>query len=285
MKTSAWFVIAANCLFSATMPIEAVTIHTGEDVGESVGSAAGNKRLLSELPKSASAFSAFQLALTNIAVETFEGYAASDPVTNIFFGTNSAQIAGGIVVRPQNPPGHTNGQFALSGDQFLSLTQAITVRFSTLQSAFGFFLTDVENTSRNVVLIETNGNRRTYAIPATVPGQLSGGCLFFGIIDRESPFIAVELSGGGPEGYGFDDMMIEQPGQRGVPASIAIDTYAGIAIIGTPQATYRVEISPTVDFMSWETQKIIRLPTSPFLYFDEEAIQGRLHRYYRVIAE
>ncbi|MBL9171769.1 MAG: hypothetical protein JNN07_28830 [Verrucomicrobiales bacterium] len=216
--------------------------------------------------------------------ETFEAFPVSDAVQDLKSGTIGATISGGAIQEPPKSLGHIDGKFALSGDKLLSAKGPITVRFTSPQSAFGLFITDAENDSRDVVLIDSKGERSTYRVPAKIP-QGSSGCIFFGIIDHDRPFVAVEISGSGTEGFGFDDMMIGRIPEVGAPASTRIDTYAGLTIEGTPQTLYRIEVSATPDFVEWFTQTTIRLPTSPFLYIDPQPISTRTRLYYRAIPE
>ncbi len=250
-----------------------VSVYSGEDKGTYRPAEAGKRRYLAELTNSARAFAEFRLNLRGMATESFEGYPTQQATTNklkAHFGTSEAQITGGTVLRPLPSRGHINGQFAISGEQFLSTTNPITIRFAIPQSAFGFFLTDVENNTRNVVLVDTNGVRRSTVVPATLP-QDSGGCIFFGLIDREHPFEEVEISGTGSEGYGFDDMIIEECG--------SVDVAAVVTVRSSSIGPVVIESTASLS-LAWHDRQLINI-TNDTVWTDPNPIEKAGNGFYR----
>ena len=65
------------------------------------------------------------------------------------------------------------------------------------------------------------------------------------------------------------------------PANLAISTYPGITISGTPGLTYLIQYSTTLN-SNWSTLTNLSLPYSPYLWIDTSAtVAGQ--RYYRSI--
>jgi hypothetical protein len=263
------------------------TVFVGMDRGEDKTSSTGRKRPLRELTNSAFAYTNFQLRLRSPLLETLDAYETSQQLTNLSFGTNQAPISGGFLLRNPEPTGHFQGQFAISGNQFLSATGAVTIRFHGPQTAFGFFVTDIENANLDIVRIQMDGERVTNSVPTTNSFLgYSGGSIFFGVIDKEKPFVSVELSGPivlNGEGYAFDNFIIGEPLLRGIPTSLSVNTYSGIQITGTVNALYQILAKADIMSTNWVVLETIIFPSSPYLYFDKTPITNGLERYYKVI--
>jgi hypothetical protein len=161
----------------------------------------------------------FHARLIGTATESFESYSENDAPTTLLFGTNTATLSGTRAVRVFSSSTQTRqGEFPITGSRCLDLAggggQFFTVTFNRPQAAFGFFGTDVEVNELRLVLVAADGGRRTNTVPVTIP-QGTAGAFFFGILDRETPFAAVEFRniGATTDGLGFDDLTIGTPEQ------------------------------------------------------------------------
>jgi hypothetical protein len=94
------------------------------------------------------------------------------------------------------------------------------ITFSTAIAAFGFYATDVGDFAGRLELelTDTAGATSTLMI-GDFTGGASGSLLFFGFIDTAASYTALNfrLTGAGLDFFGFDDMVIGDPGQIGGP--------------------------------------------------------------------
>jgi hypothetical protein len=231
----------------------------------------------------------FYSRLPGVVTEGFEGYPDRSSPTNLFFGTNVATLSGTcIVVTYPDPMGTIDGGFPISGTNAPNLDggsgQFFSITFSAPQAAFGFFVTDVERNQLVLTLVDGLGGRRNIQVPVTRP-QGSGGCFFFGIIDKALPFVTIEFHNVGTQGDGFalDDMTIAVPEQvLPAPAELDAHMYAGLTIAGTVTAQYTIEYAPSPESTNWTTLTNITLPSSPYLWFDTTSTSTQA-RYYRAV--
>jgi hypothetical protein len=63
------------------------------------------------------------------------------------------------------------------------------------------------------------------------------------------------------------------------PASLQLNIYPGLRITGTVGRTYQIQTSP--DMNTWTTRTTVLLTTSPYLWMDQEAVNG--HNFYRAV--
>jgi hypothetical protein len=63
------------------------------------------------------------------------------------------------------------------------------------------------------------------------------------------------------------------------PASLQLNTYPGVQITGTVGRTYQVQSSP--DMSTWTTRATILLPSSPYIWIDQNPING--NQFYRAL--
>lgn len=179
---------------------------------------------VNDVPKPTNLLETFQAAsrfyaqLPGVFTETFEHYSHAAPQT-ILFATTSASLNGDTLLYSySSPDSAVFGGFAFSGTNILGIAggsgQFFTVTFSSPQAAFGFFGADVERNELRLTFVGTNGKRRDIPVPVSRP-QGSGGAFFFGLIDRDSPFTAVEFHNIGPnqDGFDLDDLTIASPEQ------------------------------------------------------------------------
>jgi hypothetical protein len=73
------------------------------------------------------------------------------------------------------------------------------------------------------------------------------------------------------------DISFNQAPQIVPPASLQIQTYAGLQITGTIGRTYQIQTSP--DMKTWTTLSTFLLRASPFVWIDSNPTGG--HLYYR----
>ena len=136
----------------------------------------------------------------------------------------------------------------------------------------------------------------TLSVEATTPaGQLSYQWLFNGtnLLSANNATliltnITVEMAGQysvivtSPYGSVTSDPSIVSI--TGLPASLAIDTYVGIAVTGTVGSKYRIEYTLDLKLTnSWIILTNIVLPTSPFLWIDTGSTNSP-KRYYRALS-
>ena len=172
----------------------------------------------------------FHSRLADVLTESFETYPPGSSPTNLVFGTSTATLSGAsgawVIDTFPDPTQTIDGGFPLTGTNALGLYggtgQFLTLTFNVPQAAFGFFGSDVEVNQLHLTLVSTNGGRQDIQVPVTTP-QGSGGCFYFGVIDKASPFISVEFHNDGSydDGFDFDDMTIAVP-QQVLPPRLSI---------------------------------------------------------------
>ncbi|MEK7676282.1 MAG: Ig-like domain-containing protein [Verrucomicrobiota bacterium] len=206
---------------SLTVPPDttAPTVYFGEDRSPFPPPPAGpNDVPRLNYPNSQRVAAQFLARLPGVATESFEGLATGSSPTDLTFGTNIATLSGTrlvfTVLDPTMAPG---GGFPTTGTNGISLTVAefgsFTVTFSTPQAAFGFYGTDIEANQFTVRLMHASGEPSDIPVGVVVP-QGSGGVFFFGVIDQDRPFSAVEFQSVGlGETFFFDDLTIALPEQ------------------------------------------------------------------------
>jgi hypothetical protein len=64
-----------------------------------------------------------------------------------------------------------------------------------------------------------------------------------------------------------------------LPANLKLNTYPGLEIVGTVGRTYQIQSSP--DMTNWTTRAALLLPSSPFLWIDQNPITG--NKFYRAV--
>jgi hypothetical protein len=221
MNRSKKQLIAAISILMAIATVHAAPeIIFGEDVSQHPVGGINDVPRPTNITNTLNARAQFFMRLAQgVVTEGFEGYPVGSSPANLVFGTNIATLSGNEFVDTfPAPTWAPYGGFPLSGTNALGLYgnsgQFFTITFSTPQSAFGFFCSDVENNELRFALISSSGDRRNIQVPVTQP-QGSGGCFYFGVIDKDSPFTAVEFhnDGAGDDGFDFDDMTIAIPEQ------------------------------------------------------------------------
>ena len=105
--------------------------------------------------------------------------------------------------------GPSIGRFATSGEKYWENTGDYSIEFSTPIAAFGFYGTDIGDFDGNITLRTENGSIKNYVVPNTRNGP-SGSLLFYGIVDRTSPFQSIQFGNTAPgvDVFGFDDLTV-----------------------------------------------------------------------------
>jgi hypothetical protein len=200
--------VAALCIGSANA---APTVYFGENQSPA-GTVTG-------APVTARA--AFLGALeTNVSSQGFESYAANpgnlvNPLAVTFNGSAgalNATLGGGTfgVVDASFDTGLGRFNTTPGGSQWWLATDSFTITFDTAISAFGFYGTDIGDFAGQLtVTLSGSAGDVAFTIPHTVDGA-DGSLLFWGVIDPDAAWTSVSFgnTGGGLDGFGFDDMVI-----------------------------------------------------------------------------
>jgi hypothetical protein len=243
-------------------------------------------------PNSLAASARFLARLTGVATESFESFAPGSSPTSLTFGATTATCSGYRFIREVTDPTTTiDGDFPTEGIRFLLLYPGdnptagsvyFTITFSAPQAAFGFFATDIEANSFQVVLVHGDGSRQTNAVPVTLP-QGSGGVCYFGVIDEAQPFVAVEFRNIGtqPDGFGFDQLTIGTPEQ--VLPELQIWPAVELGWFAQTGRLYQIQWTPQLPTTQWFSlgSQVLGTGKTNFM-FDSTRAFGR--RFYRVVS-
>jgi len=165
-----------------------------------------------EYPNSIASSKKFQSNLENIHVESFENYEHKEalPLTINFGIAGNATLNGAtnFVYTLEDKNKTVYGEYPISGNNFLVAQGSFNLTFEKEQSAFGFFVTDLEVNSALLIFENNEGMKKSYNIPYT-KSLKSGSAVFWGIIDTDFSFSKVTFAGqNGNDGFGFDDFTI-----------------------------------------------------------------------------
>ena len=281
-------------LLCATSLFAAPDVYFGEDVSTYPVSPPGPDQVSRPvIPNSRRVNAQFLSRISGAVTESFEGMPTDSAPTSLTFGSTTATLSGTRKIFTVPNPAETYlGLFPITGTKLLGLLSEngrpslFTVTFSTPQSAFGFFGSDLERNNFALRLIYQDNTSSSIPVPVTLP-QGSGGAFFFGVIDKLRPFTSVEFMnlGGFNEYFGFDDLTIGVPEQvHPEPPTAGIAMHTGIQITGTVGETYRIEYTLDLTTPNWITLADIVLPTSPYTHFDPVPVSLTPKRFYRVSA-
>ncbi|MCX6879392.1 MAG: hypothetical protein NTW21_37160 [Verrucomicrobia bacterium] len=246
-------------------------------------------------PKSQAVAAQFLARLQGTSTESFESFAPGTTPSNLVFGSVTATLFASaigdcVVDQVLDSRSTSGGGFPSTGTKCLGLLvgraihpeEYFRVSFSSPQSAFGFYGTDVETSSFRLRLARADGSTSDVYPPITVP-QGNAGVFYLGVIDRARPFTSVTFYGTGSvlDGFDFDDLTIGTP-QQVLPLSptLRMTAYQWLEITGTVGATYRIESSTDLTPTSWVTLTSFVLPASPYQWQDTTA-SGVRRRFYR----
>uniref|UniRef100_A0A7R9U166 Uncharacterized protein n=1 Tax=Pinguiococcus pyrenoidosus TaxID=172671 RepID=A0A7R9U166_9STRA len=152
-------------------------------------------------PNADDARDAFFDHLDGVATNGFEEFMLNEetpldlsfPGVMATIGAGSGEIDGG----------NDNGQYAISGDQFLKTQETVTITFDTPIAAFGFYGIDVGDVQGQLTFVAMGmgGDKVEVIIPHTreesdaeEDQKPSGSVLYFGFIDTTNPFISATLT-------------------------------------------------------------------------------------------
>ena len=182
----------------------ALTIFEGEDLATGgIVPPGGN---------AATARQDFINALTGgIAVEDFESFSHGD-AANLSLTPIGGTLMGAGAVDDQTVAASTFGMFPTSGDNYWKVAGNFSVTFGAPIVAFGFFATDIgdHNGDLSVEIRGTTHAVQHSKITANPLGSTNFNVLFWGIIDTDYPFTAVNFLNSNPnaETMGFDDITV-----------------------------------------------------------------------------
>jgi hypothetical protein len=204
-------VLLTITVFNAGQVLGEIEVFFGEDYGP-----ADDYAQLESWPVAESAYSSFLGQIQNVAICDFESNlaGASEPLPINFDGELATLTGRGEICAVANAT--YAGTYPTSGDQFWLVdnpTAPFTVAFTSPQTSFGFFATDVSDFYGTILLRLNDG--REIPVPA-YENWPSGSVLFFGIIDDENPFSSITLVpdtvdhgwGESVDGFGIDDIVI-----------------------------------------------------------------------------
>jgi hypothetical protein len=159
------------------------------------------------------------------------------------------------VLSVTNSTSTLNGAFPLTGTNFVALSggsdQSFTINFSSPESAFGFFGSDIELNELQLTLTATNGAQEVLVVPVTAP-QGSGGCFYYGVIEQAAPFVSIEFKdvGTNQDGFAFDDMTIGTPATL-VQPTLYIQTFIQLHWDTVANAVYQLQHRTSLTNTSW----------------------------------
>ncbi|MBX3747733.1 MAG: serine hydrolase [Verrucomicrobiae bacterium] len=245
------------------------TVFFGEDVSPHPVGGPNVVPRPATLPESSAAAHAFESALEAPQKETFELFQDGDTPGTLVFGDVLATLSGPREVVAVSDPGATfNGVFPISGAKALLLPGGHAghwaIDLSEPGTAVGFYATDLgESAGLQITLVTPDGWRTQIDVPVTRP-QGSGGAFFFGVIDRNHPFVRVELERLGiqADGFGLDDLSLSPVAGTPGTVRLAVRRFGAgeveLSWASTPNRTYRIEYREAVAAGPW-------LPLGPFV--------------------
>ena len=194
----------------------------------------------------ATARASFLAGLSGVSSEGFESFRVGTTAPlNLSFtgsgGTLSADLTGLGVIDNSNVFGRFNT--TPGGNRWWDVSGAFGITFGTAVSAFGFYGTDIGDFAGQITiqLFKETADvipAQALTVANTVNGR-NGSLLFWGFVDRVNAYkkIVFGNTAMGYDGFGFDDMVIGDPGQVcgancptiPEPGSLAL---AGLALAG-----------------------------------------------------
>jgi hypothetical protein len=231
----------------------------------------------------------FYARLIGTGTESFEGYSENGQPTTLIFGTNTATLSGTRAARVFSSPTETRqGLFPITGSRALDLAggggQFFTVTFNRPHAAFGFFGTDIEVNELRLVLVAADGGRRTNTVPVTIP-QGTAGAFFFGVLDRDTPFAAVEFHnvGGLTDGLGFDDLTVGTPEQVIPAARLSIRvSHVELCWDSVTNFVYQLEYREALSSNGWLPFGSPIPGTGTRFCTNDAILPGQPHRFYQL---
>jgi len=180
--------------------------------GEDLSTLTQNSNSRIDYPNSIAESNNFIDLLGNVGVENFESYQDNDtlPLNLSFDGNTMATINGNLnqIFYIEDSMESYQGQFPISGHNFLRSLGTFSIAFEKEQYAFGFFVTDYEKIEIEITFENINGQFKEYKISNANPSD-SGSVAFWGIIDNSFPFSKVTIIGGSEQdGIAIDNLII-----------------------------------------------------------------------------
>jgi hypothetical protein len=169
-----------------------------------------------DFPKSLAAQNIMLKNMINVKMVDFENFdEGSINSLSLDFGKGghaTINLATGLIVIVENPNETLDGMFPVSGTKFLESKSTVNIVFEKEMSAFGFYVTDFENNSTDVIFTHASGDKQTFQIPYTL--QNSGSVSFWGIIFKAFTFKNITIKGSDDNDFlGFDDFIAIEKSQ------------------------------------------------------------------------
>jgi hypothetical protein len=235
-----WISVVA-CLSLAAPAFAAPESFFGQDLNP--GTDGDNTGPLASHPNSDAARAAFYERLVGVATEDFEAQTtnAATPFA-LNFGADTATIYGTATIADSFYSGH----YAISGTKYLDVghdanPKSFHVDFSTPQSAFGFYLTDLGDAGARILvtLHHATGPDVDITPPSVVDDvKAQASVLYFGVIDADDPFTSVTISREpltATDGFGFDDMVVARAASV-VPVPTVDSFFLPTSVVYKPNA-------------------------------------------------
>ena len=182
-----FLVVFVILLFSTPTTGQPLTFF-GEDRGTG-----HNNPPLESWPTASAAFASFLTLQQDVAIVDFENLAANSTAPiSLDFNGEEAVLSGRGVVREILADTYA-GTYPTSGTHYWLVdnpTAPFTVEFTSPQTSFGFFATDVSDFYGTILMRLDDG--REFPVPA-YENWPSGSVLFFGIYDPLTPFSSISL--------------------------------------------------------------------------------------------
>lgn len=178
----------------------------------------------------ASARQNFINALTGgLSVENFESFSHGN-TANLSLTPIGGTLTGAGAVDDQTVAASTFGMFPTSGDKYWKTDGNFSVSFGAPIVSFGFFATDIgdHNGDLSVEVVRSAGGTTHAITHSKITGAPFGSTdfnlLFWGIIDTDNPFTAVNFLNSNPntETFGFDDLSVGEVLNTPLPAALPL---------------------------------------------------------------
>jgi hypothetical protein len=198
-----------------------------------------------DFPKSLAAQNNMLKNMINLKMVDFENFDEGS-ITSLSLdfgkgGNATINFATGLIVIVENPNETLDGMFPVSGTKFLESKSTVNIVFEKEMSAFGFYVTDFEHNSTDVIFTHASGDKQTFQIPYTL--QNSGSVSFWGIIFKAFTFQNITIKGSDDNDFlGFDDFIAIEKSQlssENLPPEVPSQN--------TPENnTENIELTPTL---------------------------------------
>ncbi len=171
----------------------------------------------------------FLSSLSGVGNEDFESFSSTlfAPFTLSFPGTSgsiTATLTGGGPASINTTAG--SGRFPTSGTQYLETDggRSFNIALSNPIAAFGFYGTDIGDFGGRITIQATGGGATTNLTVLNTTNSPNASLLFYGFIDTGATYTNLLFGNtSGNDYFGFDDMVVGDPGQiKPVPEPVTL---------------------------------------------------------------